>query len=123
MLAFFGAYVICYYVWYSTSDLRYNFKLKYILKPKFKKGDYAIVPDGNDNPTIVQIETVSLDWKMKTIEYTVYPMRFPDKYIDYDYFEQLCFLEKRLTKIENYYESIWKKEYTITASEEPNEDS
>lgn len=109
--ALLGFYVFLSLIWYKTSNLRYNFKLKYILKPKFKKDEYVLVPNRHNKPTLVLIESVSLAWKEKKVEYTVYPVNYSYEYIDYDYFEQFIFAEECLMKIKDYSDYIWDKKY------------
>lgn len=63
-------------IWGWTYDMRDKFKVKYLLRPKFKKGDYVLVPDRNNKPTLAQIEYVSTDYKEKEISYGVRPTHF-----------------------------------------------
>ena len=109
--ALLGFYTALMIIWHETNNFRYNFKLKYILKPKFKKGDYALIPNRNDNPTLVLIKSVSSSWVKNKVEYTVYPVNYSNEYIDYEYFEEFLFTEDSLMKIRDYCENSWNKKY------------
>lgn len=85
-------------IWGWTYDMRYKFKVKYLLRPKFKKGDYVLVPDRNNNPTLAQIRHVYTDWKQKEISYEVRPTCFGNEYVDFEYFEQLNYDESSVYK-------------------------
>lgn len=95
-------------IWNLTYDMRYNFKVKYLLCPKFKKGDYVLVPDRNNNPTLAQIRYVFTDWKQKEISYEVCPTFFGNEYVDFEYFEQLNYDECSVYDLMSYYNrKIW----------------
>lgn len=111
MLAAFGWTTLVLFAWHSTSEIRYSFKLKYILRPKFKKGGYALAPNRHNDPTLVLIKSVSTDWKEKKVEYTVYPVTYSNKHIDYDYFDRLVFVEECLVQIKDYYIDGWEKQF------------
>lgn len=97
-------------IWNVTYEMRYNFKVKHLLRPKFKKGDYVLVPDRNNYPTLAQIESVSTDYKVKEIEYEVRPTSFGNGYVDYEYFDRLIFTEESVFEIWKYCNiEIWDK--------------
>jgi len=97
-------------LWNVTYDFRYDFKVKYLLRPKFKNGDYVLVPDRNNKPTLAQIEYVSTDYKEKEISYGVRPTHFGNGNPDFEYFEQLNFDEKCVFEVWKYCNiEIWDK--------------
>lgn len=108
-------------LWNVTYDLRYNFKVKYLLRPKFKTGDYVLVPNRNNKPTLSQIEHVSTDYNEKEISYSVRPTFYGNQYVDYDYFEQLNFDEKCVYEINGYYSiESWNRMFdTDESKKEP----
>lgn len=85
-------------IWGWTYDMRDKFKVKYFLRPKFKKGDYVLIPDRNNNPTLAQIRYVFTDWKHREISYEVHPTFFGNEYVDFEYFEQLNYDESSVYK-------------------------
>lgn len=90
--------------------MRYNFKVKYLLRPKFKKNDYVLVPDRNNKPTLAQIRYVNTDWKHREISYEVHPTFFGNEYVDFDYFEQLNYDESAVYDVMNYYDmKMWNQ--------------
>lgn len=97
-------------IWGWTYEMRYKFKVKYFLRPKFKKGDYVLVPDRNNKPTLAQIRYVFTDWKHREISYEVHPTFFGNEYVDFEYFEQLNYDEKCVFEIWKYCNiEIWDK--------------
>ena len=115
LFAVIGLILSLIIIWNVTYDLRYNFKVKYILRPKFKKGDYVLVPDRNNKPTLAQIEYVSTDYNEKEISYGVRPTCFGNDHPDFEYFEQLNFDEKCVYEVWKYCNiEIWDKLFTET---------
>lgn len=108
-------------IWGWTYDMRYKFKVKYFLRPKFKKGDYVLVPDRNNKPTLAQIRYVFTDWKHREISYEVHPTFFGNEYVDFDYFEQLNYDESAVYDVMNYYDvkmwNQWMDEKNFTSKE------
>lgn len=97
-------------IWGWTYDMRYNFKVKYLLRPKFKKNDYVLIPDRNNNPTLAQIRHVYTDWKQKETSYEVRPTCFGNEYVDFEYFEQLNYDESAVYDVMNYYDvKMWNQ--------------
>jgi len=97
-------------LWNLTYDFRYDFKVKYLLRPKYKKGDYVLVPDRNNKPILAQIEYVSTDYKEKEISYGVRPTHFGNSNPDFEYFEQLNFDEECVFDVGNYYNiNMWNE--------------
>jgi hypothetical protein len=98
-------------IWGWTYDMRDKFKVKYLLRPKFKKGDYVLVPDRNNKPTLAQIEYVSTDYKEKEISYGVRPTHFGNDYVDFEYYEQLNFDEECVYEVWEYCNiEMWDRE-------------
>jgi len=90
--------------------MRYKFKVKYFLRPKFKKGDYVLIPDRNNKPTLAQIRCVFTDWKHREISYEVHPTFFGNEYVDFEYFEQLNYDESAVYDVMNYYDvKMWNQ--------------
>ena len=108
LFAVIGLILSLIILWNVTYDLRYKFKVKYLLRPKFKKGDYVLVPDRHNEPTLSQIRYVFTDWKEKEISYEVRPTFFGNEHVDFEYFEQLNYDEKCVFEVGNYYNlEIW----------------
>jgi len=108
-------------LWNLTYDFRYDFKVKYLLRPKYKKGDYVLVPNRNNTPTLAQIKSIYTDWNAKEISYIVRPTFFGNGSIDFEYFEQLNFDEKCVFEIQAYYSiEAWNRmfEIDITTTED-----
>lgn len=113
LFAAIGVILSSIVIWNVTYEMRYKFKVKYLLRPKFKKGDYVLVPDRNNKPTLAQVESVSTDYKEKEIEYTVRPTHFGNNDPDYEYFDRLIFTEESVFEIWKYWNiEIWDKEFT-----------
>lgn len=109
LFAAIGVILSSIVIWNVTYEMRYKFKVKYLLRPKFKKGDYVLVPDRNNKPTLAQIRYVFTDWKHREISYEVYPTFFGNEYV-VEYFEQLNYDESAVYDVMNYYDvKMWNQ--------------
>lgn len=110
VFALIGVFMTAVVLLNVTEEMRYNLKIKYLLRPRYKKGDYVLVPGRNGNPTLAYIKHVFTDWGKKEISYEVKPVLFGNEYVDLDYFEQLNFDEKMVYSVKNYYDiETWRR--------------
>jgi|GEM_PF-4128474 len=118
--AVIGVILTCIIIWEQTYDLRYDFIVKYLLRPKFKKGDYVLVPNRSNKPTLAEIKSIYTNFNEKEISYIVRPTFFGNEHIDYEYFEQLNFDEKRVYEIGKYYDiRTWDRLFEDESTKNP----